>query len=152
MLTNSTLRNGWTAGLRILGTAPTLTGDTFKDNNGAAVSMDLAAHPAISNPTLSNNGLNGARIDSGTLPGDIAWDNAAMTYQLGGSVTVPTGTTLTIGAGQVVKLNNTNIVVSGTLKANGTAAQPIIITSFEDDTAGGDTNNNGASTGARGDW
>lgn len=152
-LTNSVLRDSYNAGLRIIGSTPTLSGVTFQDNLDAAVSMDLAAQPAINNVTLTNNFLNGVRLDGGDLSAAAtAWDNPDIVYRLSGDITVPVGKTLTIGAGQIIKTKDTNVVVNGTLTATGTAAQPIVITSYRDDSAGGDTNNNGASAGGAGDW
>src|SRR5262249_34099893 len=58
-LTNGTVRNSFRAGVRIEGASPTLTNDTWTNNVGAAVSMDLAASPAISGVTFTNNGING---------------------------------------------------------------------------------------------
>lgn len=65
------------------------------------------------------------------------------------------GATLTIQPGVVVKFgapNASGMRVDGRLIAQGTAAQPIVFTSYADDSAGGDTNGNGPSSGAPGDW
>lgn len=62
-------------------------------------------------------------------------------------ITVPAGATLTIDPGVVVKFDAYNgLEVNGTLRAIGTANNPIIFTSLEDDTAGGDTNGDGSDT------
>ncbi|MHB8710382.1 MAG: lipase/acyltransferase domain-containing protein [Minisyncoccota bacterium] len=62
-------------------------------------------------------------------------------------LTVVPGATLTIDPGVVVKFGAYNgIAVNGTLRAEGTTGSPIIFTSLEDDTAGGDTNGDGAIT------
>ncbi|MCA8975747.1 MAG: right-handed parallel beta-helix repeat-containing protein [Planctomycetes bacterium] len=67
-------------------------------------------------------------------------------------ISVPTGQTLTIQPGAIVKIAGC-FLVSGTLDAIGTAIAPIEFTSVHDDLAGGDTNNNGGLTvPAAGDW
>jgi hypothetical protein len=153
-LTNSLVRNSYTAGLRIATSSPTVSGVTFKDSYGVAVSMDLASHPTVTNVSATNNQVNGLVLDGGTLTGNAFWDNPAIVYQIAATITVPQGKTLTVAPGQVIKVpyGNNNLVVSGTLKAAGTAAAPVIFTSYRDDSAGGDTNNDGTSMGANGDW
>jgi RHS repeat-associated protein len=151
--TNGSISDTYSApGLRIATANPTVTGDTFANNNSQAIGMDLSSNPTISGITVTNNGINGLLLDSGSLTVNGAWTNPAIVYQLSGDLTVPQGITLTVGAGQVVKANGKNLIVNGTMTAQGTAAQPIIFTSFRDDSAGGDTNNDGTSSGGKGDW
>lgn len=69
-------------------------------------------------------------------------------------LTVGSGATLTIEAGAIVKFYNTaGIKVDGTLTIAGAALNPAILTSFFDDSYGGDTNLDGNGTApAAGDW
>jgi len=62
---------------------------------------------------------------------------------------VPAGTSLTLEPSVVLKAaGGLYWSVAGTMHVHG----PVVFTSFADDLYGGDTNGNGASTGAPGDW
>jgi hypothetical protein len=68
-------------------------------------------------------------------------------------ITVPIGQTLVLQPGTVIKMSKgTNFNVNGTLLSQGTSASPVMITSLSDDSALGDTNKDGPSQGAPGDW
>ncbi len=141
------------AGMRLIGNGVTINGVQIRNNSGAAISLDLDSNPVFSGLVLSNNGINGARLDAGFIYCNAKWDDATIPYVLSGDVTVPPGSSLEIGPGQVVKASSGHeIVVNGKLIARGTVAEPVIFTSLRDDTAFGDTNNNGPSTAGNGDW
>jgi RHS repeat-associated protein len=152
-LTNSVLSDGSSAGLRLVGSHPTVTGDTFQNNGGAAVSMDAASNPAITGSTVKNNQINAVSVDTDTIRANTAWNSSGIVYEIKG-LTVAAGATLTMPAGLVVKFaQGDSLDVNGTLVVNGTAAQPVRFTSLKDDTVGGDTNNDqGATTPGAGDW
>jgi hypothetical protein len=99
--------------------------------------------------------LQTTHVGATTYSSNTTWTLANSPYVLDGTVTVAAGATLTIEPGVVVKLNGTarSLIVNGTLSAVGTAGSHIVVTSYQDDTAGGDTNGDGAATaGAPGQW
>ena len=78
----------------------------------------------------------------GTLTSNETWTNSTV-HSLDCNLVVPTGVTLTINPGTVIKSKpNYSITIDGTLNAQGVAEMPIIFTS-NDDTVGGDTNGDG---------
>lgn len=97
---------------------------------------------------------NGTHV-SGTISANATWSAAGSPYIVDGNVSVAAGVTLTIDPGVVVKFNGQfrTMFVNGTLKAVGTEAQPIVFTSIQDDSVGGDSNGDGAATSpAPGQW
>jgi hypothetical protein len=118
-------------------------------------------NPVLIGNTVSNVGTLGIYIgefanDSPTLkPNDFAGiTNAA--YVIESNLAIATGNVVTVEPGVVIKFQSqTNgfLTVNGALKAIGTESNKIIFTSINDDSAGGDTNNNGtSSTPANTDW
>ena len=113
----------------------------------------------------SGNGVGGGADDSlfatidlrklstvdGTISADTTWSG---TVHVTGDVIVASDATLTITPGTVVKFATGQYLnAQGVLLAVGTEAKPIVFTSLHDDTAGGDSNRNGAaSQPQRGDW
>ena len=89
-------------------------------------------------------------IQPGTLTENTVWSGM---LKIMGTVTVPAGVTLTIEPGSILKFVTGGLTVQGTLNALGTIERPIIFTSWADDSAGGDSNDDDAATSPdRGDW
>jgi hypothetical protein len=152
----------------------TIADNVFKDGNGAHRSWDAqyagsivvsGNTPQISilRNTATGNAVNGFAM-RGLISGDMLWGNAdkmALTIpQVDADFIVGTGATLTLEPGAIVKLGSgvwsgmaNDLIVLGSLQAEGTEALPIAFTSLNDDTHGGDTNGDStASAPARGDW
>jgi hypothetical protein len=93
---------------------------------------------------------------SGTLQQDTTWTSEHGVIIVDGLITIPAGVTLNIEPGTIIKFTEaggSGFTVEGTLEVNGTHTDPVVFTSFQDDTAGGDTNGDGmASIPGPGDW
>ena len=92
---------------------------------------------------------------SGTITTSQTWSGNVLHY-ITGNVTIPSGVTVTIEPGAVIKLDRylgITVQGGGNLMAIGTKSQPIYFTSARDDANGGDTNGDGNQTvPAAGDW
>ncbi len=127
----------------------------------AMAAPDPAAALRVGSGTLASNEgspLSAVALpvcnESGTISVNTTWD-ASCVHIFTSTVTVNAGATLTVLAGTVIKLTG-DLRISGAgsaLQVNGTSLLPVYFTSTKDDSAGGDTNNDGiGSAPAPGDW
>ena len=90
--------------------------------------------------------LQACRDHCGTLTASESW-RAASVHRVTCSVSVPAGLALTIEPGAIVKFaGNTGIDVEGSLHVEGAGTDLPVLTSIQDDAAGGDTNEDGTAT------
>jgi parallel beta-helix repeat protein len=153
------------AAIYIDASLPTITGCTISDSAGfgielypnggiiqnnafnniaagwQAVAYDaLGDFPTITGNTLSGTGIAGIRVPSGNLEGTKQWNNpgAGLAYYLNGEFTITASSRLTIDPGVTVKNSGNRLLVYGTLNVQGTATQPVVVTSANDAPAPGD--------------
>lgn len=112
-------------------------------------------------PTPANNTavlITPIDLDPSNLCGayiaDNTWEAAHSPYTVTCDVVIESDASITVEPGVVVKFQpNLSLEVQGALVGVGTDDEPIVFTSWRDDTYGGDSNGDGdASTAAVGDW
>jgi len=160
-VSNSLLGSSSSYGLYINGSsAPEITNVTIENCESDPIAMSLKADPTFTDVTFAANGSNGIRIIEGTLSSDATLaqrsvagiDNIA--YIVLDLIIAPDAI-LTLEPGVVIKFPAYyyEIRIQGGLIAEGTAEEKITFTSLSDDSAGGDTNNDGnGSSPSWGQW
>ncbi len=122
-------------------------------NNNSPLVLDARANPILENVILADNSINGIWLETRTYDVDIDLDITELPYILGGNLTVGASAQLTIHPGTLLKMAvNTDLFIDGTLRLIGQESKPVVFTSFKDDSRGGDTDGNGATSGVPGDW
>jgi hypothetical protein len=158
-LDHCVIRNSGSNGLRCDNASfPTVTDCLFANNGSYAVeSVSLAAMVTWSGNIATGNGNNYALVTQATLTSNLTLTPAMMlggAFVLNTSIDVQSGAVLTLQAGSILKMTNVGVQVpvTGRLQCNGTASNPVILTDLRDDSAGGDTNGDGPSSGSVNSW
>lgn len=137
---------------------PIIDGCIFENGDFPGDNIQIQALVGFSNNVAMNNsGFNVWGIDSANLAADLTINANNMmggAFVLDTGLSIPAPHTLTLNAGVRIKVLSagTSVNVAGSLVCNGSAGSEVVFTGFSDDSIGGDTNNDGASTGAPGSW
>lgn len=90
---------------------------------------------------------------SGSTSGDTHWTLDGSPYVVQSTFTVSDGNTLTIDPGVVIKFKSAvGMTVNGAIQAVGAVGDTIAFTAYTDDHWGGDTDQNGPTTGSAQSW
>ena len=153
-LSGCTLEANLGHGLFCTGSTPQLTDNFFIGNGGWGALLNSVALSDYSGNTGWYNGVNGLGLN-GTLYSSLSWNqpDPGFPFVLNGVNTISNNVTLTLPAGTLVKGGpQAQLFVNGSLVCTGTQGVPVLFVSLNDDSHGGDTNGDGPSSGAPGDW
>ena len=101
------------------------------------------------------NDHNGIMVSGNVNSEEIIWSETEVPFVLHqGEYLITAGNKLTIEQGVMLKFEEgTNLIADGTIVVSGSMTEPVIFTSYKDDTVGGDTNNDTNTTSPNpGDW
>ncbi|WP_430812481.1 MULTISPECIES: right-handed parallel beta-helix repeat-containing protein [unclassified Carboxylicivirga] len=102
---------------------------------------------------ILGNTFNGAYVNFASVDSDMTLDTLPVPYVFNEELTIQSGSTLTVRAGNIIKINGPSVNVNGTFITEGSLSERVYITSYQNDGRGGDTNNDGTSTiAAPGNW
>lgn len=132
---------------------------TYSESVATPFAKDAKDNDVFGTPGAKNS-TSGFYTPAGNITENTTWYAKYSPYYIPTTITVRKGATLTIEPGTVVKIDRGvihhegELLVSGSLKAEGTRDSPIIFTSFLDDAVDGiDSNQDATSTSpAAGDW
>ncbi len=130
-LINSRVQFSRASGLAIVGGQATISGNTFHENGGFAVTATVDSFPAIQGSQATGNDANSIGRPGGTLMLSGTWTRDDIPYTITNDITVEESAVLTIASGTTVQFQDRDddLTVDGSLQAIGTAAQPITFTS-----------------------
>jgi parallel beta-helix repeat protein len=157
---NNQIRDNFYHGIEIsAGVKSEIKNNIFTNGSNYAI-YTKSAGVEFSGNSVVNNPINGICVSDWTVLSEDAMWSADLPYVIesnaGSYFTINEGVTLTLDPGVIIKPTSQYynfMVVEGTLKAEGALGNEIIFTSLNDDSFGGDTNNDGGATIPQmGDW
>lgn len=138
----------------------TIQNNTFLNNFSQSVRLDFyygGGKVTASGNVVTNNGVNGTVLyGQVSSPLTLNWQAESkmpLVITAYDFAVQPEGA-LTLSPGTLIKsAQYADLLLQGKLVSQGTASQPVVLTSLKDDSRGGDTNNDGtATTAAPKDW
>jgi len=119
----------------------------------APIQLDARANPRFQSLRFTNCRYNGIDIQAGDYATNIMFNQTAAPYILRSDLSISQGAGLTIAPGTLFKMTGgVDFYLNGMINCQGAAGNPIRFTSMRDDSRGGDTGNDGQTTGQPGDW
>ncbi|MFT5640271.1 MAG: parallel beta-helix repeat protein [Cyclobacteriaceae bacterium] len=153
-ISNNTISNCYYGAMFNGASSPTFSNNTIAASDQTPIAMSFDANPSFTDNVFSSSDnvydaiglLGGTLSQNGTIVQRNFTDIDNVTYVMLGSVIVPSGLSLNIASGIVIKSESAhNFQIQGELIADGAPEEPIIFTSVHDDNFGNplDTKNDG---------
>ncbi len=152
---NTRIRFSENVGLRMESrAAPTLDGLYIEGSGRSAVYQALDAQAKFIGVSVRDNHTDRVLIDGGVISTNLIYNFGGLPAELTTNLTIASNGSLELAPGTILKFRTGEYLHAvGGFTAEGTPESPIIFTSTQDDSVGGDTNGDGTATFAMpGQW
>ncbi|MFG0318734.1 MAG: hypothetical protein ACF8XB_15780, partial [Planctomycetota bacterium JB042] len=158
---DSTFENAKGDGIELFSAYPTVTGCAFVQCRRPMTDVPIAALAGFQGNTASGStegdairvaGVGVSATSPTTIDRSMSLNDAGV-FVVGQTANFGSNEAVTIGKGVVFRFApGTGMTFGGTTMVQGTASEPVVFTSSEDDSHGGDATGNGPVAPAAGDW
>ena len=138
-MNHSTIQHGRVRGLSLTQSTSSIENSEFLNNNSFAMTMDVHSFPQLSGNIARDNGSNAFGVHGGRLETSGTWNADDIPFTVIDDILIAENGQLSIKPGSTIQVQDASddLLIEGSLHAQGTADLPIRFTSASQDKAPG---------------
>ena len=139
MIENSIFRSSRQHGITLSASSPSISTSQFSSNLSYAMSMNVHSFPILNTNSATDNGSDSFGISGGTLSESGTWNADSVPFTIRNDIVIANVAEVTVKPGSTIQFADPDddLIIEGTLVAQGTSSLPIHFTSDTSEKAPG---------------